>query len=459
MNILAHVLAASDRSYTSKFQRRFPALAAIVMGRNVANVSSIEDFLKSFHGDNSEINRWLDTTMRKWLIRDFDKTTPYKAQDSDPEWMKGKEDLILVKLDDDIRGKVEHVVDFLKAQAAQNPDLKLNNFQAVEAFKQAAQWMEALMKKKIEEEVPGKDYEILLEDGPYRWVKLISENALAREGRLMGHCVGGYWPQVKTGVVEIYSMRDSKNEPHVTIEYQSKRSEINQIKGKQNKALKDEYRPTMVNFLNAKKFNWRKINEYDAGMNGLLITGNGLVIDRENIPNGSVLKGPIKNYEGGIKFPESIKILGDFIANDYQKSLPSKRFEVTGTCDLSNGAESRRWSGYDMPEELIVGKDFIGSGNLMEELPKKFSVSGDVLLDGCNLLKLPDNLKIKGELDISDNPIKRLPKNLQVAGELDLMDTEITEIPEDLKALDSIYVDDDFDMDKVPEHLKDQVFA
>ena len=44
------------------------------------------------------------------------------------------------------------------------------------------------------------------------------EDALKYEGDLMGHCVGGYCPDVEAGRSRIYSLRDKKGEPHVTIE-------------------------------------------------------------------------------------------------------------------------------------------------------------------------------------------------------------------------------------------------
>ena len=134
--------------YSSRFQRKFPVLAAIVIGRNVANVPEIEEFLKGFSTDNQEVRKWLDTAMRKYLIRDYDKERPYKAKESDPAWMQGKEDLVQVVLDDKLHGELEHVIDFL----SQNPDMKLNNFQAGEAFKQANDWLKSLLKKKTEEE-------------------------------------------------------------------------------------------------------------------------------------------------------------------------------------------------------------------------------------------------------------------------------------------------------------------
>jgi hypothetical protein len=46
----------------------------------------------------------------------------------------------------------------------------------------------------------------------------ILEEALKYEGNTMGHCVGGYCPDVVAGKSRIYSLRDAKGEPHVTVE-------------------------------------------------------------------------------------------------------------------------------------------------------------------------------------------------------------------------------------------------
>lgn len=44
------------------------------------------------------------------------------------------------------------------------------------------------------------------------------KNALAYEGQSMGHCVGGYCPDIISGKSRIFSLRDAKGEPHITIE-------------------------------------------------------------------------------------------------------------------------------------------------------------------------------------------------------------------------------------------------
>lgn len=55
------------------------------------------------------------------------------------------------------------------------------------------------------------------------------EDALKYEGEVMGHCVGGYCPAVAEGQSKIYSLRDAKGEPHVTIE-------VRPVKADENKA-------------------------------------------------------------------------------------------------------------------------------------------------------------------------------------------------------------------------------
>jgi hypothetical protein len=99
------------------------------------------------------------------------------------------------------------------------------------------------------------------------------EDALKYEGDTMGHCVGGYCPDVIQGKSRIYSLRDKRGEPHVTIEVQPMRGselgryaadlpegedvavmksppqKITQIKGKGNAKPKEEYLPFVQDFV------------------------------------------------------------------------------------------------------------------------------------------------------------------------------------------------------------------
>jgi hypothetical protein len=125
------------------------------------------------------------------------------------------------------------------------------------------------------------------------------EDALKYEGETMGHCVGGYCPDVMEGKSRIYSLRDAKGEPHVTVEVAPKyynieqarkvaeqeglkgfefgdrvqkllagegaEQEIVQIKGKQNAAPKDAYLPYVQDFVRSGQ--WSDVG--DLGNTGL----------------------------------------------------------------------------------------------------------------------------------------------------------------------------------------------
>ena len=66
-------------------------------------------------------------------------------------------------------------------------------------------WARDSLYKKIESEL-----------GPSPYQKL--EKWLKQEGDAMGHCVGGYCDDVASGQSNIYSLRDAKGKPYVTIE-------------------------------------------------------------------------------------------------------------------------------------------------------------------------------------------------------------------------------------------------
>lgn len=455
-------------------RQKYPTLSYLVYARNVANVPEIEKFLQQFQGDQ-KISKWLGSSMRKWLLNTYDKTKQYKVTDSDPEWMKGKGDLEAVILDDDIRGRIEHVVDYVKNVTTENPSFKLENFQVPEAFKQAAEWQERLMKKKSEEEVEGTDYVVLkaYESG-YRWCDLISENALVREGQQMGHCVGGYWERVKKGEEKIFSLRDAKNGPHCTIEFDPKDKNIAQIKGKQNKGVNDEYKSYLVDFLSAPLIEYKRVNSYDLEQSGLVKVKGG-VVDIANIPDGTTIEieqqtsygdsdSPFPGQrrkgkkngtfapKGHLNLGANCTITGNLTLHSDQEEMTRARgLKVMGDMDI------RKTSIDTLPQGLVVEGSIHAGGSGISHLPNDLKVKGDLDLDNTSLRELPANLHVGLSLDVSDTPLKELPKGLQVGREFDLMGTGVTALPEDLKVGDGIYVEDEEGME-IPEHLKEQVY-
>jgi hypothetical protein len=99
--------------------------------------------------------------------------------------------------------------------------------------------------EKVEEYRVGHlgDQTITVDGQSMKMVNIHSNVDLVEEGNKMGHCVGGenYWRDVESGEKEIYSLRDSTNEPHVTIDVRG--NEVWQVYGKSDSRPNSEYMP------------------------------------------------------------------------------------------------------------------------------------------------------------------------------------------------------------------------
>lgn len=83
------------------------------------------------------------------------------------------------------------------------------------------------------------------------WVKLQPDECPG-EGRLMQHCgASGH---------DMFSLRDAKGQPHVTIDYDERENEVRQLRGKQNSFPDRKYWPAIAAFF--KKTNAVLSDEY-----------------------------------------------------------------------------------------------------------------------------------------------------------------------------------------------------
>lgn len=159
------------------------------------------------------------------------------------------------------------------------------------------------------------------------------QEALRYEGDTMGHCVGGYCDDVLSGRSRIFSLRDARGEPHVTIEASPRNrsvpdrdgrqaivdqawrevnalgltgdawreahlrrqaelvdawraeqaanpvTDIVQIKGKQNRAPNDEYLPFVQDFV--RQGQWGNVG--DLGNTGLVRLPDGRYITQQQV--------------------------------------------------------------------------------------------------------------------------------------------------------------------------------
>lgn len=210
----------------------------------------------------SEVNK-----VRNWFIKKYIQAikddevdlksaiVPHKYKEGEPEWMNKADILDFTgELPNDIVDEINHIVDYF-ATLDQN-DLRKIDRESYKTIKdKVREWDRELasssgdskkeddMKKTL---VDGTDYRVVSTyPGGLKWVYLLNDKAKQVEGDVMGHCVGrgGY------SKADIYSLFDSKNRSHVTIEANDNNKEIKQIKGKGNRAPIDKYLPVTIEFV------------------------------------------------------------------------------------------------------------------------------------------------------------------------------------------------------------------
>lgn len=178
-------------------------------------MENIMDYAQGLNA-SKEIKEWLNTTAKKKLKENKTNTE-----------------------------KLEHIVDYLVSAAA---PVRLRRMSYNDAERKAEEWSKANQKKGRGLVDTEKDISVVHDflDGT-TIVRLLTKQALQREGFLMNHCVGGYDPNNED--VHIYSYRDKKNIPHATFEVQRSYNEIVQIKGKGNGSIHPKYVNPILTFL------------------------------------------------------------------------------------------------------------------------------------------------------------------------------------------------------------------
>jgi hypothetical protein len=294
-------------------------------------------------------------------------------------------------------------------------------------------------------------------------------DALKYEGDTMGHCVGGYCPDVIAGRSRIFSLRDAKGEPHVTVEaipqkhhigygtqgnqifpndfsyggvdkrlpqeqhqavynrakeifdslehespssvmdaFQQASNEIigeakpsiQQIKGKQNLAPKEQYLPFVQDFV--KSGNWSDVD--DLKNTGLIKLNNQYLTYEELKPKIEEARTFLNTHPAfephrladrqyldaiGSEFSTNVPVLTRREVNELErKSLQPLHPEVRYTL-------SEMKSGLNNPEEY--DPDFLG--RRLEDIEKLRAIHGDVL-------QVPpvEGMKKGGAVNISNNP-------------------------------------------------------
>ena len=181
-----------------------------------------------------------------WLAREVKNY--YKPERYIGTWLKNKP-IGQQMVDAFVLTWGRHMVDTHDWIEQTNPNLM--RFTINEAVEASEEWHENLRNQESKTAYSSHNVVYTL---PNKWeiVKMESGDCKS-EGELMGNCVGGYGQSVAEGKTSIFSLRDPKNQPHVTMEINlykreedpvgiEKGMEVIQIQGKGNDEPIPEYK-------------------------------------------------------------------------------------------------------------------------------------------------------------------------------------------------------------------------
>jgi len=140
------------------------------------------------------------------------------------------------------RDDIEHIIDWLVV----TEKIRCLKLSITDALRLSKEWMEKNRNKPITNEIENVDTKEFIDfnDG-FLFKQLLTKKSFQNEGSMMSHCLGGYNPGQD---ISIYSLRDSKNQSHCTIEVRKKSNEIVQVKGKGNGSIHPKYVHYVISF-------------------------------------------------------------------------------------------------------------------------------------------------------------------------------------------------------------------
>jgi len=245
------------------------------------------------------------------------------------------------------------------------------------------------------------------ESGNYHLSVLRSKNHLEEESEQMNHCVGtsdSYINKINKGEIEILSFRNKEGEPIITIEYNLKNGNIEQIKKESDEYLdfNDPYYKEFVESLQKMQETFVYDYDYDTGE---LIEKKKRKINKVNASELGNLKLEKDHLATG---------RGNISTKDFDPEIDFilKTGKITETPDeklveIINKIEGTNYKTEEIartPEEITEDTRYYTGSlderyvDLLNNRKNPLTIEGDIDFKGCtSLTSLPENITFKGE--------------------------------------------------------------
>ena len=317
---------------------------------NLCNPDSISTYLNGFIRNTDQpdiLSEYLMLALEKPLRKDLRYMEELQhLPDNAAEWLSkqwGQCAFHRFQPTPSLNEKISHVYDWIKASVErgaswlQNVDehgrplklLKIGSVeQAIAETEKQRRIEHARLSESVEVdtafqyEIEHQDIEVLMElESGFKFVKILNTVAAAREAYLMRHCLsdGGYddFFNGKYPDTSIVSLRDHKNEPHVTLEIKetSKSRRVIQCSGKQNQPPVPKYRDMVLQLLEAREIDYRDQTLWPG-----FVLHQGVLHPLSRLPDDFTLgeRLDIRNLTD-FECPKNLHIQGDLILDALQR--------------------------------------------------------------------------------------------------------------------------------------------
>ncbi len=356
----------------------------------------------------------------------------------------------------------EHIGDWLAASVvadlkwlknldANGVPRKFSKFATIEAVEEEARrGMERMLKASSAKAVIEGD-EIPVADlgNGYSIVSLKTAEALDRESGAMQHCVGlgGYDEGVRSGEIEILSLRDNRGFPHVTMEVDASSKTVLQIKGKQNKFPLSRYFDMLLPWLQEEGLT---VRPHDLA-GGYFSLGDGTIRHFTQLAEGEEINGNlVLRFDGDdeleMLLPKGLRIQGNL--------------EIHATGGVSGISVRLEEDIYTKGDAIFVGCWCHGLENLSAEVirvthggvgivPDGARISSNMVLSMTRMGSLLDRAVFERILYIKTNQPISIGKFTDVRGHLSVQGAPSVDVEADVSLIGSLEVTEGADVESI----------
>ena len=255
-------------------------------GRNVINIAQVEQSIVLYAKEKNlsiEVSSWLEKNFLRWLINHFPYVQVVQSEErynsllrgAIPSWFQPKSvDIEFIYIDVKhvkFQELLEKCSEFLSSRSERT----VHKFPRMTVPQVLEKWKEEherfIRRQKVYKDTSSEGLVSVCHYEELYFVKFDATHKelsleMAKESALMQHCLGEfdddvlgeggygeyYLKLIRNEEIELYSLRDEQNMPHVTIALYKKEGKLrlDQIKGKQNISPVARYIPACVTFLN-----------------------------------------------------------------------------------------------------------------------------------------------------------------------------------------------------------------